>query len=248
MVVLSIGLFFGMLICFEVGIRTGRRTAGGEVGESGMSVIEAAIVGLLGLLLAFVLFSAMTRYDTRRQLAIDEANAIGIAYLRVDLLPTGQAEVRRLFRDYLEARIDVYAHVSAAERQRRIIKAAMVRRNIWTHAVEATRSDSTENTAQVVLPAISDMITVTTARTLALRTRTPTLILVALCLVAAISAWITGYSVSRGPRSVAHMLAYAACVSLTVYTVLDLDNPREGMIHLNAAEQLLKDLHSSIAK
>jgi hypothetical protein len=65
--------------------------------------------------------------------------------------------------------------------------------------------------------------------------------------VALLSALMAGYTMSTRPRrSILHVVSYAACVALTVYTVLDLDNPRKGFIHLAPAETLLEDLRKSI--
>jgi hypothetical protein len=114
-------------------------------------------------------------------------------------------------------------------------------------AVIAGRADPTENTGQVVLPAINEMIEVTMARTLALRTRMAALILTLLCAVALLSALMAGYAMSARPRcSLPHMVSYAACVALTIYAVLDLDNPRRGFIHLVSADTLLEELRTSI--
>jgi hypothetical protein len=83
--------------------------------------MEAVVFALLGLLLAFSFSGGTSRLETRRQLIIEEANAIGTAYLRVDLLGAEkQPEMRRLFKEYLDARISVYQQLpdlAAAERQ-----------------------------------------------------------------------------------------------------------------------------------
>jgi hypothetical protein len=245
---LSIGLFFGMLICLEVGHRIGRLASARDArAHKGLAPVEAAIFALLGLLLGFAFAEAISRFDNRRQLIIQEANAITSAYFRLDLLVSDQESIRRLFREYLDTRIRVYDDISDDERESRIAEAAALQRRIWERAVMAGRADPTENTGQVVLPAINEMIDVTTARTLALRTRLATLILVLLCIVALLSALIAGYTMGTRPRrSVLHMVSYAACVALTVYTVLDLDNPRRGLIRLAPAEALLEDLRNSI--
>ena len=93
-----------MLLLLEVGRRIGireiSRDAGGE--QAGVGAIESAVFGLFGLLIAFTFSGAITRFDGRRQLVIEETNAIGTAYLRVDLLPTGaQPALRDSFRRYL---------------------------------------------------------------------------------------------------------------------------------------------------
>ncbi len=86
---LTLGLFLGMLLLLEVGRRIGgRRMAKDPAGAlAGIGAVEGAVFGLLGLLIAFTFSGAGTRFDTRRQLVVEETNAIGTAYLRLDLLP-----------------------------------------------------------------------------------------------------------------------------------------------------------------
>jgi hypothetical protein len=108
-VVVSISLFLGMLACLEAGYRLGHyaseRT---ESAHEGTGTIEAAVFALLGLLLGFTFANGISHLDQRRELIVREANAIGTAYLRLDLLPASQQpEMRRLFREYLDTRLQV---------------------------------------------------------------------------------------------------------------------------------------------
>src|SRR5687767_4262821 len=88
-----------MLACLDAGYRFGRRDDTSPRTHEGIGAIEAAIVALLGLLLGFAFAGSMSRLDARRELLVHEANAIGTAYLRVDLLPprcSGRSGTRRL--------------------------------------------------------------------------------------------------------------------------------------------------------
>lgn len=107
---LSLGVFVGMLACLELGYRISSRAVPTDGGiHEGLGTIEAAIFALLGLLLGFAFSGATSRLDMRRALIVTEANAIGTAYLRLDLLPSSaQPELRRLFREYLDARLRAY--------------------------------------------------------------------------------------------------------------------------------------------
>ena len=113
-----LSLFVGMLVLSEMGRRAGqRRLARDTEGfAKGTGAAEAAVFGLLGLLIAFTFSGAAGRFEDRRHLITDEANAIGTAYLRIDLLPTdAQPAMRALFRRYAEVRATAYqigrAHV-----------------------------------------------------------------------------------------------------------------------------------------
>ena len=80
----------------------------GRRGE-GIGSVEAAIFALLGLLIAFTFQGAAARFDARRSLIVQEANNIGTAWLRIDLLPAGaQPGMRELFRKYLDSRLATY--------------------------------------------------------------------------------------------------------------------------------------------
>jgi hypothetical protein len=242
--------FIGMIGCLELGFRIGRSAAlSHEPAHAGLGPIEAAIFALMGLLLGFAFAGGMSRMDARRQLIVREANAIGTAYLRLDLLPASeQPVVRRLFRGYLKARSQAYQTGTPLEATDRFIaQAAELQQQIWTRTIAVARDDPTQNVTRVVVPALNEMIDVTTARTVALRTRLPFAILALLLGVALSSALLAGYGMaSRKRRSWFHTILYAASVAVTVYIVLDLDDPRVGLIRLDAAEAILRQLQDSI--
>ena len=248
--VVSSGLCVGMILCLEGGYQLGHRHSRMDSkAHEGIGTIEAAVFALLGLLLGFAFAGATSRLDARRQLIVRETNTIGTAYLLLDVLPASdQPDLRRLFRDYLEARLRVYGELKdldAAKRQ--ITQAAQLQQKIWQRAVGASRLDPTQNTTRLVLPAITDMMDVTTARTVALQTRLPALILCLLVVVALLSALLAGYAMAkRKARSLLHVVLCAASVSITVYVVLDLDDPRSGLIRIDAADRVLGQLHDSI--
>jgi hypothetical protein len=74
-----------MLLCLEVGWRIGLRGKPPEAegAATGVRVVEGAVFGLLGVLVAFTFSGAATRFDTRRQLIVEEINAIRRAYVRL---------------------------------------------------------------------------------------------------------------------------------------------------------------------
>jgi hypothetical protein len=247
----SSGLFIGIVACLEMGYRLGRRnlTKDPEHAHEGIGVIEAAVFALLGLLLGFSFAGGTSRLDAKRQLIVQEANAIGTAYLRVDEVPINdQPELRHLFRDYLDVRIRVYEKlpdVEAAEQE--LAHGAELQKEIWSRAVTTSRNDPTQNSARLFLPAINEMMDITTARTIAMHTQLPRLIFVLLTGVALVSGLLAGYAMAkRRSRSLLHMTLYALVIGVTVYAILDLEYPRFGLIRLDNADQALLQLRDSI--
>jgi hypothetical protein len=180
-------------------------------------------------------------------LIVREANAINTAYLRIDVLPsTVQPEMRNLFHTYLEARLHAYNDLdSGRDFEPSMMKASLLQQQIWAEAVEATRQDTAGRA--LVLLSLNEMIEVSTARAVALRTKLPTLILVLLLGVALLTSLLAGYGMAKsGHRHLFHGAIYAVAVSLTIYVVLDLDNPRSGLIRLDAAEKVLMQLQRAI--
>src|SRR5262249_31298358 len=124
-------------------------------------------------------------------------------------------------------------------------RATQLQQAIWSKAVTETRSDSTA--AKLLLPAVNAMIDVTTLRTIALRTHLPRLIFGLLISAALFSGLLAGFSMARRKsRSWPHILVYALVVAFTVYTVVDLDYPRSGLIRIDAADHALHTLRDSI--
>src|SRR5690242_20477350 len=108
---LGLAAFASILVAMEIGRRSGAwlRKERPEGATSGTSVTDAAIFGLMGLLIAFTFSGAASRFDLRRHQIVEEANKIGTAYLRIDLLPpSSQPLLRENFRQYVDARLAVH--------------------------------------------------------------------------------------------------------------------------------------------
>src|SRR4029434_8002680 len=98
------GLTLGIVLMLEMGrrIRRVREVRHGDEMAKGLGAVEGAVFGRMGLLLAFTLSGAASRFDLRRQQIIDEANNIGTAYLRLELLsPEARAGIQEKFRHYV---------------------------------------------------------------------------------------------------------------------------------------------------
>ena len=247
---LVFGLFLGMLVLMEIGRRIGaRRLAQDPEGaRAGVGAVEGAVYGLLGLLIAFTFSGAAARFDARRQLIVEEANDIGTAYLRLDLLPAEPRDLlREKFRRYLDSRLETYRKfpdLRAVEAE--LARSIALQSEIWNLAVAATRGAPTPAT-NILLSALNQMIDITTTRTAAARMHPPSIIFTMLGALALIASLMAGYGMAGGKtRSWLHMVAYAAITAGTAYIILDLEYPRVGLIRLDAFDQVLVELRQSM--
>lgn len=240
------GMFLCVLLFVEIGRRIGvRRTAGTEREHVVEGTIETAIYALLGLMLAFTFAGAASRFDARRAQTVQEANAIGTAYLRLDLLPAGaQPALREKFHRYAETRIAVYHALPDIDASNaHAARAAALQSEIWAGAIAALK-DAQPQASLLVLPALNDMIDITTTRAVALRTHTPPVILVTLGVLSLVCSLLIGYGLAGGKPfgMILHMLGFALVLTVTIYVILDLDHPRVGLIRLDYADQALIDV------
>jgi hypothetical protein len=251
---IAASLFGGMLLCLDVGRRLGvrrlRREAGGA-GE-GVTAVDGAVFGLLGLLIAFTFSGASARFDARRHLIVEETNAIGTAYLRLDLLPAAaQPSLRDGFRRYLDSRLAAYRKlpdVQAAKEE--LARSNRLQGEIWREAVSAVRADGAQpSAAMLLLPALNAMIDITTTRTMATQMHPPTIVFALLIGLALSASLLAGHGLTGGGmRSWLHMFAFALVMAISVYVILDLEYPRLGLIRVDAFEQALVDLRESMGR
>jgi hypothetical protein len=249
---LAIGLFVGILILLEVGRRIGgRRLARDPEGaRAGTGAVEGAIFALVGLLIAFTFSGAASRFDTRRDLIVQETNAIGTAWLRLDLLPASvQPAIRDNFRQYVDARLEVYRKLPDVEAsQAELAKATALQGQIWIQAVAAGRMDGAPPPAtMLLLPALNEMIDITTTRTMATQMHPPIVIYGMLVGLALASAMLAGYGMAGGQtRNWLHILGFATVMAVAVYVIIDLEFPRLGLIRVDAFDQALVELRASM--
>jgi hypothetical protein len=181
----TFGLFLGILLFLEIGRRIAVRRMKEDSGAAGEGVgaVDGAVFALLGLLIAFTFSGASSRFDTRRQLIVEETNNIGTAYLRLDLLPAdAQPALRESFRRYLDARIEVYRKLpDMVAAKQELAKANELQQQIWWQAVAASRTEGAPSAAPILLlPALNAMIDITTTRTMATLMHPPAVVFVML--------------------------------------------------------------------
>ena len=245
-------MFVGMMICLEIGRRVGaRHLARDPQLLLARSSVDSAVFALYGLLLAFTFSGAPGRLDMRRQLNTQEANAIGTAYLRVDLLPADlQPAMRERFRRYLDARLRVYQKWQDIESaQAELSESVQIQKEIWKEAVAATgpSEGSHSEASKLLLPALNEMIDITTTRMMAAKMHPPLIIFGLLFLLALVCSLLAGYGMATSKqRSWLHIMAFAVIAVITVFVVLEIEYPRMGLIGMTTYDQVLVDLRQSM--
>src|SRR5205807_3683427 len=128
-----IAILFVVLISVECGYRLGkyRRSRHEQEKQAPVGTMVGATLGLLAFILAFTFGLAATRFDTRRQVLLDEANAIGTTYLRAGMLPEQGEQIRGLLRDYVDARLDAVRSGNVAKGIRR---SENIQKQVWAEA------------------------------------------------------------------------------------------------------------------
>jgi hypothetical protein len=250
-VAVSGALFVGVLVCLELGYRLGKREAAEdpEGARAGVGAVEGALFGLLGLLLAFSFGGATNRFNLRRSLIVEEANAVGTAWLRLDLAPSAeQPALRDLFRRYLDARLAIYARLPDLEAARAEMANATEQQGaLWARSVEVSRQPGGEAVQRALLPSLNDMFDVATTRTRAGYTHTSPFITGFLLVVIMLSGVLAGHGMSAAKhRRLGHRLMFAAVTAATMYLIFDLEYPRFGLIRVDADDQVLIELRAGM--
>lgn len=239
-------LFYGSV---ELGAFLGKRSsnAASKEVESHVATIEAALLGLLALLLGFGFSMAMTRFESRRAVVVSEANDIGTAYLRAGLLPSYIKEAsQNLLIKYVDSRIAFFqAGLDTSASQQALKLTEQLQAELWEQAIAVAKSDSPNVIGGLFIAALNELIDVHTDRMAALENHVPEIILILLVFVGAATLALTGYrSGLSGIRLPIPRFILVILIVSTLSVIIDLDRPRRGFIKVS--ESALLQLKSSM--
>ncbi len=183
-----------MMACYEAGFRLGRwwqdRTPGEQEGPTGMLV--GSILALLAFLLAVTMGMASDRFDSRRAIVLDEANAIGTTYLRAGYLPEpASSEIRELLRAYVPLRIGV---TDAIDVQADIDASTAIQARLWAIAEEVARTTDQGDLVALFIESLNEMIDLHETRITARNARVPETVVLLLVGGSALSLAMVGFS------------------------------------------------------
>jgi hypothetical protein len=249
--VIVLVLLVSMTLMIEMGYRLGLLSQRGcserQVSHTGS--IQAALLGLLALLLGFTYSQSLSRYEQRSEAVVSEANAIGTTWLRAHLLPVSVREtVMQDLRNYQDLRVRA-GSVSLVERSAReslLQDSQTIVNHLWRSALQAAKEEPNPITTGLFIQSLNGMIDSFGSREAALNRHVPELVLFLLFGTLLITACVLGFTAGlSGHRAsfVTHLMV--GLIVIIVFIIIDLDRPQRGLIEVSQKSML--DLQGTIA-
>jgi hypothetical protein len=243
--------FFGTFILVVLSIFLGYKIGAyyrkhyGEKEEGPLGSVVGATLGLLAFMLAFTFGLTANRYDMRKEILLDEVNAIGTAFLRTDfLVEPYHTQIRELYRDYVDLST---SWINYPERLEEVIaESEVIQDKIWSLSVEAVAKTPNQEITSAYIESLNEVIDLHTKRvTVAIRYRIPTPIWYALMFVTFLTMGAVGYQFGfTGGRSIFITILLALTFSAVIYLIADLDRSMGGEIKIS--QQPMIDLQKKI--
>jgi len=206
------------------------RRARAEDPESEPSVAQegyllSSSLGLLGLLLAFSFGMVLSRYEVRRELVTTEANAIGTAYLRTQLLDEPhRSRLSQLLVAYTDNRIKL---ATAADQNAYLATNDRLLTEIWAAVSAARESALAHGLTTSLLATYNEVIDLDTERKVAWQLRVPAEVLFLLLVFLAVTATFVGHQID-GPRGKRAAVVLFVLLALSITVIADINRPMSG--------------------
>jgi hypothetical protein len=231
------------LVAAEIGFRIGLRRLrqdpdSGDLRATG--TVVAGILGLMAFLMAFSIGIVINQQGNRKALVVEEANAIGTAYLRADFLDEAdRGETQDLLREYVKIRIDaandptLFASV--------VTRSEEIQGELWSIVVDTVKQGNESDITGLFIESINDVIDVHTLRLAAIDLRLPEVLGMVLYVSTLLSFLLVGIANSIDKkRDFAAILLFALAFVAVLTIIVDLDRPQQGL--MTVSQTALTDL------
>lgn len=237
-VLIVLTLLVALIITIELGFRIGKQffNATDKSAKSQINSIQGSILGVLALLLGFTFSLSLQRYDNRSEAVVNEANAIGTAMLRADVLPDSvRSPSQKLIRDYLDLRVQA-GKISldrGEERQTVLIQSNKIQATLWKNATQATDENPGPVTVSF-MQSLNEMIDAFGSRDAALNRHVPEVVLFLMFGALILTASLVGYASGvAGHRAAFAVYLLLILILVMVFIIIDLDRPRRGIVEVS---------------
>jgi len=222
-----------LLLIFWLAARIGdllRARRKSENNHEDFLFVIGATLTLLGLLIGFSFSMAVNRYDQRKNYEAQEANAIGTAYNRADLLPAAEAsKVRSLLTSYLDQRILDYKSDTEQQFRRNSVQTARLQIGLWSAVTQPAVIQPTPIGVRI-LDGMNDVLSSQAYALAAWRNRIPIAAWILLIAISVLCNLLLGYS-AHG-RSTFLLFVLPVALSISLFLIADIDSPYRGVIHV----------------
>ena len=231
--------FLAMWLAAAIGAWLAHRRIVALEGRDVSMIVETAILTLLALIIGFTFSMALSRYDQRKNLEEEEANAIGTAWVRADLLPTADAaKLRAALKDYLEQRIRYYVARDRDEAARTEARTAMLQATMWSAVAAPANAQPTAVNALAV-SGINDVLNSQGYTHAAWLNRIPFAAWTLLAALALFCSLLVGFEAARAQSGRVVPFVLPISVAIACCLIADLESPRHGLIHVQPQNLLI---------
>ena len=229
-------VLFGVVLgATALGAFLGRRVRHlSEILTEPFGVLQGAMLGVVGLILAFGLSLALSRYEDRRAVIVEEANAIGTTYLRAQTLAEPQrSRSLELLVDYTESAVRVSEHPPGSELEDQAVTTEeRLQQRLWGLGAEALDEAPTASAPRLYIQTLNEMIDAQNSREAALHNQVPTAVLLLEIIGAAIALGLLAAYLALVGRGIGAVLIASLLVALLLFVTADLDRPTRGPIEV----------------
>jgi len=216
-----------------IGVSCRRRWSLKEEEREDFSLITAATLTLLGLIIGFTFSMAISRYDQRKNYEEAEANAIGTEYVRADLLPAAEAaKVRILLRSYLDQRVLFYETAEESQLQQVDATTAQLQTDLWTAVRAPAVAQPTSVAVGLAVLGMNDVLNSQGYTQAAWWNRIPGSAWGLMVVIAICSNLLIGYGLRSAKTKTFLLLVQPVVVSIAFFLIADIDSPNRGIIRV----------------
>jgi hypothetical protein len=231
----AMGLLVGFVAAHEIGFWMGSLTRSvDEPFDRQVALVRTSTAALVAFLIGFAFSGAASRFTNRQDLIVQEANALGTAYLRADTIAEPQrGEMKAVLKEYCADRITLLSPEGQQHIVTLLARAGSLQQRMWSSAITATRDNAP--LMAVVLPPINEVIDLHSTHLALARRHLPTPIMMVLLATIAISFGIIGFGNGRiGRRFSLLDTVYGAVLAAALWMIIDMDHPGGGLIRTSS--------------
>jgi hypothetical protein len=209
--------------------RLARRRIQVEPDRESDSILISSVLGLLALILSFTFALATDRYEARRLLVQEEANAIGTMYLRAQLLEEPhRGEIRRILVRYTQNRVAL-GRAKQGEGGALLETNDALLREFWTASAAAFPSIRDLDFSSTFYDSANLVVELDATRKSARMAHVPTEVFALLFIYVIVGAGVLGFF-AASPRALRFAGLFLLLLVMFLVVILDIDRPTIGGI------------------